>query len=88
PLDALEGPVTLGVRPEFVRTDPTGPVHGRVTFDEYLGAWRNLHLETPFGPLIAREPADLAHPHGTHLRLSFDPAHLRLFDPDSGRSLA
>ncbi len=93
PLPALsaplpEGPLLLGVRPEHLRPDPAGPLRAKVRIDEYLGAWRNLHLETPIGPLIARDSAGPSPSTGEELGLTLDPAHARLFDPTSGLRLA
>jgi multiple sugar transport system ATP-binding protein len=85
------GPATLGVRPEHVRLDPASPLRGRVVFDEYLGATRCLHLDTPLGRLIARVASDAlgtASARGAELGLALDPAHVRLFDPVTGTRLA
>ena len=82
------GDVTLGIRPEFVRPDPQGPVAGRVVLDEHLGSHRNLHLETGAGRLICRCPAESPERASGHsVSVSFDAAHLRLFDTGSGRRL-
>ena len=74
---------TLGVRPEFVRLDPNGPIEGRVVLDEYLGAWRNVHVDTGLGRIVLRaEPGERR---SGPVRLSFDTAHVRIFGAD-GRS--
>ncbi|MCZ6598982.1 MAG: ABC transporter ATP-binding protein [Planctomycetota bacterium] len=85
---APEGPATLGVRPEFVRNDPDGPISGEVVVDEYLGADRCLHLRTGFGRLVLRGGPDEVDQVGRSLSVSFDPAHVRLFDPESGERTA
>jgi ABC-type sugar transport system ATPase subunit len=74
---------TIGVRPEFVRIDPAGEIAGRIVLDEYLGAWRNVHVETEMGRIVLR--ADPGRRETGNVRLSFDPAHVRRFGED-GRS--
>jgi len=92
PLDAARtlplGPLTLGVRPEFVALDAASPLRGRLAVDEYLGASRCLHVDTPVGRLIARVEPDLELGRGAEVGLRFDPAHVRWFDTRSGRRLA
>ena len=82
------GPVTLGIRPEFVALDDTSTLRGRIEVDEYLGSARCLHVDTPVGRLIARVGPDAPCARGTEVGLRLDPARLRLFDPESGRRLA
>lgn len=83
-----EGFATLGIRPEHVRVDAVGSLRGRVRTSEYLGSCRNLYVETPAGVVVARVPAETACSMGDELRLALDAAHVRLFDPTTGRSLA
>ena len=78
----------LGIRPEFVTLDAASPLRGRVAIDEYLGCARCLHLDTPLGRLIARVGPDEPGAPGTELGLRLDPAHVRLFEPGSGRRIA
>ena len=82
------GAVVLGIRPEFVTLDAASPLRGRVAIDEYLGCARCLHLDTPLGRLIARVGPDEPGAPGTELGLRLDPAHVRLFEPGSGRRIA
>jgi len=82
------GPAVLGIRPEFVHLDATGPLRGRVVVDEYLGSSRCLHVETPLGRWIARTAPEAAPTRGSEVALRLDPAHVRIFEPDSGRRLA
>jgi multiple sugar transport system ATP-binding protein len=86
------GPATLGIRPEHVALDPASALRGDVAFDEYLGATRCLHVDTPLGRLIARVGSDAPGARdcgrGAEVGLALDPAHLRLFDPRSGARLA
>ena len=92
PLDSARdlplGPVTLGVRPEFVVLDSTSSLRGVVAVDEYLGASRCLHVDTPVGRLIARVEPDHELGRGAEVGLCFDPAHVRWFDSASGRRFA
>ncbi len=83
-----EGAAVLGARPEFVRRDARGPFAGRVVLDAFHGACRYLHVEGPFGRLVARTSASSASAAGEEARFSFEPAGLRLFDSASGRRIA
>ena len=82
------GPVTLGVRPEFLRPDPAGPVPAAVVVDELLGRHRNLHLDTPLGRLIMRLGGEAAetpeYRPGERLTVALDRDHLRFFDSNTG----
>jgi multiple sugar transport system ATP-binding protein len=82
------GPVVLGVRPEFLALDAASPLRGRIAIDEYLGSARCLHVDTPIGRLIARVGADEPCARGGEVGLRFDPAHVRLFEPATGRRIA
>jgi len=88
PPDLPLGPLTLGIRPEFVSLDAASSLRGVVAVDEYLGASRCLHVDTSVGRLIARVEPDLALGRGSEVGLRFDPAHVRWFDTQSGRRLA
>ncbi|MCK6446418.1 MAG: ABC transporter ATP-binding protein [Planctomycetes bacterium] len=90
---ARSGPTILGVRAEFVRAArPTATAHGawrgRVIVDEYLGSSRSLHVDTPLGRIVARGDANAPSALGEEVALEFDGAHVRLFDPTSGRRSA
>jgi len=82
------GPATLGVRPEFIRpgkSDNGGSIAGWVVADEYLGASRCLHLDSPFGRLIARvSPEEESR---ESIEVTFDTEHIRMFDPDTGERI-
>jgi ABC-type sugar transport system ATPase subunit len=75
------------VRCEYVRVDGAGPIEGRVTLDEYLGSVRSVHVDTECGRVVMRAGADRKHPVGEKVRLGFDPAHIRVFDAETGVSL-
>ncbi len=85
------GPVTLGIRPEFLRPDPSGPLPAAVVVDELLGRHRNLHLDTPLGRLVMRLGGESAetpeYRPGERLGVTLDQAHLRFFDCDTGRRI-
>ena len=85
------GPVTLGVRPEYVREAADGPIAGRVVLDEYQGSFRIVHVDAGFAHnLLMRVPAGGGHsarPVGRQVGLGFDPAHTRFFASVSGRSI-
>jgi len=78
------GPATLGIRPEYVRSDDAGPISGEVVLDEYLGSHRYTHVKTPFGRVVMRSHA--AHPVGSVAKLSLNLASLHIFDKESGRN--
>ena len=82
------GDVTLGIRPEYVFSDPDGPIEGSVVLDEYQGGFRSVHVDTGFSHnLVMRAPADDRHATGQHLRLNFNHRHTRFFDRQTGRKL-
>jgi len=88
PAPAPDGPVTLGVRPEFVHPDPDGPVAGEVIMDEYQGPFRSVHLRAGWPrDLVFRARPDEPYALGQTVRVRFDPARTRLFDPATGLSL-
>ncbi len=79
------GPLIAGVRPEFLRLDPAGPLRGQVAMDEYLGACRHLYVQTPVGRLVVRVKGGERLPVGAEVGLAVDPERVRLFDPATGR---
>jgi multiple sugar transport system ATP-binding protein len=81
------GPATLGVRCEYVRANGDGTIAGKVRVDEYLGSYRSIHIDAPFGPIIAREDAGPRRAVGEAVQLSFDAQHLNFFDPETGKRL-
>ncbi len=83
-----DGPVVLGARPEHVRLDPSGPLRGRILLEADAGPWRHVHVEGPWGRVLALTTAKVGAWVDEEVRLAFDPAGIRLFEPTSGRSLA
>ncbi len=82
---AALGPVTLGIRPEYLSAQSEGPIAGEVVLDEYLGSHRYTHLNTPSGRVVMR--ATSAHAVGETVRLGLNLDHVHLFDSQSGRNL-
>jgi multiple sugar transport system ATP-binding protein len=82
------GAVIVGVRPEYVRLDPSGDLRGRVVLDAFMGSHRYVHVDAPCGRLVALQPAHASVASGDEVRLTIDPKGLRVFDPQSGRRLA
>ncbi len=78
-------PVTLGVRPEYLRPEQDGPIVGQVILDEYLGSHRYTHLQTEGGRVVMRGNAP--HAVGECLRLAARLEQIHLFDSRTGRSL-
>lgn len=87
PAGVADGEVVLGVRGEYVLPRADGPLAGTVVLDEYLGAWRNLHLDSPCGRIVLRRPPEVRHAPGTTVRFGFANDHVLVFHPD-GRRLA
>ena len=93
------GKATLGIRSEYIHPDPDGILTGVVVMDEYMGSFRSLHVDTEFGRLAVRLAGDGAADRtsklmvtgkrqiGEMVRLGFDPAHTRLFDSETRKSL-
>ena len=96
-----EGPVIAGLRPEHL-TLGVGPVNLRVrpTLVESLGSEKYIYFDAEGSlrtdasgegeksrGLIARVPFSGPLPAGDEIALSFDPAHLHLFDPETERAL-
>ena len=82
-------PVVLGVRPEALKLDPSGPLQIAITLTENLGS------ETlAYGQLGTQEcwlviPTRSAPRSGDTVRVSYDPADLHLFEPgDLGERIA
>ncbi len=78
-------PVTLGVRPEYLRPDASGPISGSVVLDEYLGSHRYTHLQTPSGRVVIRSASK--HPVGERVSFGLSLEHVHLFDARTGRNL-
>jgi multiple sugar transport system ATP-binding protein len=86
PLDfnSPAGPITLGIRPEYLRAESGGPIQGEVVLDEYLGSHRYTHVQTPLGRVVMRGATK--HHAGELVELGLDAAHVHLFDPKTGKN--
>jgi multiple sugar transport system ATP-binding protein len=73
--------VTLGIRPESLRTDPNGMLYGEVRLAERLGGLTLLHVVLAGGqPVIVQiEGSDATKAHD-HVRLAVDGAACHAFD--------
>ncbi len=83
-----EKPVVLGVRPEHIRLGDTGVLRGRTLGAEYLGSQQIVTLETPFGQVKARVPADRQVERDEMIGLDFLSERVSLFDVASGAAIA
>jgi multiple sugar transport system ATP-binding protein len=79
--------VTLGIRPEGLRIDPSGPIAGTVALVERLGGLTLLHvtIEGSEPMTVQIEGSDPTRTHD-QIRLAVDPAACHLFDK-TGRAL-
>jgi multiple sugar transport system ATP-binding protein len=79
--------ITLGIRPEGLRIDPSGPISGPVALVERLGGLTLLHVmaegDQPLTVQIEGSDATRAH---DQIRLAVDPAACHLFD-QAGQAL-
>jgi len=95
PINFADGaPVRLACRPEAVglaaTPDAANRVTGKVTFVRDLGPVRDIHLDTPLGPLIAEQAADPSSPApraGDTLAVTLPAPSLRVF-PRTGEAPA
>ena len=84
------GPVTIGIRPEFLdlhATDGAIAIGGRVEAVEHLGADTIVELATPGPTLVARLARNDGVTYGSDIRLWVDPAKIMAFERDLGRRL-
>ncbi|MGB3245980.1 MAG: sn-glycerol-3-phosphate ABC transporter ATP-binding protein UgpC [Sulfitobacter sp.] len=82
-----DGPVKLGVRPEHLVLDQSGPLIVEVKMTEPLGANTLLHGRlkgSPGGFTVSLQGVHLLNLDKREMRFSIQPGKLHLFDPDSG----
>ena len=79
--------VVAGIRPEHLRLGADGPIEATVSVVESLGHERHVFCRlTDDQPVIVRQSAAEAAPaEQSPARLTFDDAHLHLFDPTTER---
>ena len=76
-----DGPATLGVRPEHLQVDPTGPFKGTVQVFEHLGCEAFAHLSLADGQaLVARLDGEQQFRPGEPCSLSVLPGKCHVFD--------
>ena len=86
----MGGPVTIGIRPEFLDLQPIDgavAIAGRVEAVEHLGADTIVEFETVGPTLVARLARNDGISYGSDIRLWVDPANVMAFDQDSGKRL-
>ena len=86
PCNGHAGPVTLGIRPEDLVPDNSGPLRIEVDIIEELGAHRLLHGRTGDQVLTVHVGKDVAAMEGG-LTLSVKPDAVSLFHPETGARL-
>jgi sn-glycerol 3-phosphate transport system ATP-binding protein len=77
------GPVTMGIRPEDLVPDATGPLRVEVDIIEELGAHRLLHGRAGDETLTVHVGKDVQATQGA-LTLSIKPGSVSLFNPETG----
>ncbi len=82
----VEGPVTLGIRPEDLILDPAGPLKFDVAIIEELGAHRLLHGAIGDHPVTVHAGKDVSARTGP-ANLSVNPDTLSMFDARTGMRL-
>ena len=79
-----DGAVELGLRPEDLRLDPSGPIAGTVEVVEPLGADLLVHVRCGTHLLVARLDGRAGVSPGASLRLGIASELVHAFDPASG----
>ncbi|KAJ57103.1 ABC transporter ATP-binding protein [Actibacterium mucosum KCTC 23349] len=79
--------ITLGVRPEALMIDPTGPINATISHIEYLGADAMIDCRIGDQVLPCRVPGRTELAIGARISLSVAPDDLHAFDTASGRRL-
>ncbi len=77
---AKPGPATLGIRSEYLHVDGTGPFAGRVIGEEYVGSFRNLHLDSELGRLVLRCESGESYARDANIRLRLEADRAVLFE--------
>lgn len=81
------GKAVLGIRSEYLTLSDDGPLFGRVALQEYLGSCSSVHIDSEFGRLVVRAPVDLKLRNGQAVRVTPNPNHFNLFNPDTEQRL-
>jgi multiple sugar transport system ATP-binding protein len=82
-----EAELALGVRPEHIRFDDRSRLRGSVFGTEYLGTTQIVTVNTGYGQVKARLPADISARPGETVGITLRTERLSLFDKSSGRAI-
>ncbi|CBV42370.1 ABC transporter ATP-binding protein [Halomonas elongata] len=74
--------LTLGIRPEHLTLDETGPLRGRIQVIERLGGQTSLYVEMGDDLLTLMVDGDVTHGVGDEIRFNFEPRRGHLFTDD------
>lgn len=86
PMNLFEdGMETIGIRPEHIRVENGGALHGRIRAVESTGADSLVQLTTEKGELIARTPSSQRLSEGDEVNVTFPEAFVRRYDRTSGQ---
>jgi ABC-type sugar transport system ATPase subunit len=77
------GPATVGIRSEYVHVDQNGPIAARVVTDEYVGSFRNLHVDSELGRVVLRTEPSLSYARGSDVRLRLEPERVVVFNSNA-----
>jgi multiple sugar transport system ATP-binding protein len=84
--DSQPSRVTFGIRPEFVRVDSAG-VQAVAEHTELLGSYNLVAVRLGTSLIKARVASNQRFGEGETVRVRFDPAGHRWFDPETGAAL-
>jgi sn-glycerol 3-phosphate transport system ATP-binding protein len=85
-----DGAVKVGMRPEHLELDETGPLTAAIQMSEPLGANTLLHghLSSGSAAITASLPGvHVTGPEGRDMRFNIAPQNIHLFDPATGQRL-
>ena len=85
--DMSEGELALGARPEHIRFSDAAQLRGGVLASEYMGTNQIVSVETLFGVVNARVPADRSFKIGETVGLELNSDKLSLFNAKSGSAV-
>ena len=83
--DIADGPVTFGLRSEYLIPDDAGILQAETVLVERLGSHCNVYFDSPVGRLVMRTESDISHMPGDTLKLGYDTQHLRIWAGDYAR---
>jgi multiple sugar transport system ATP-binding protein len=77
------GAATIGIRPEHIRIDASGPHQGMVELSEHLGSDTYFHVDGgPLGRLLVRAGGETPIQTGDTIRFGFDPKRIHRFNAE------